>query len=139
MRLVVIDTNVVIKGLFVMGSKHERILRLFRDNQLNLNYSMELVDELLKVVEYPKIRKCFQIDMEAVELYVKLVERWGVVVVSEKTHLCRDVKDNMVLGTAMAGAKFETTYLITEDEDILALKGRVQGVEIVTPGEFVAW
>lgn len=137
MPRVVIDTNVVIKGLFVSGSRQDRILRLFRRGEIEVSYSLEMVGELVRVINYPKVRKSFFVDKETVEKYAALLRKRAAVLIPEKSNLCRDAKDNMILGTAIAAAKFGKAYLVTEDEDLLALKGKVEGVEIVTPGEFL--
>src|SRR3989344_5401798 len=113
MPRVVIDTNVIVKGLFVKGSKQDKILRLVRYGRVRVFYSLEMMGELLRVIDYPKIRKSFWVDMDVVERYMELVKRDGKVVVPAETILCRDAKDNMVLGTAMAAGKFGLTYLVT--------------------------
>lgn len=136
MPRVVIDTNVIVKGLFVKGSKQDKILRLVRYGRVRVFYSLEMMGELLRVIDYPKIRKSFWVDMDVVERYMELVKRDGKVVVPAETILCRDAKDNMVLGTAMAAGKFGLTYLVTEDEDLLAVAEGMENVEVVTPKGF---
>lgn len=138
MLRVVIDTNVVVKGLFISGSKHDRVVRLFKDEKLRVYYSMEMVNELLGVVSYPRVRKSFEVDDETVREYADFLSNFGQIVVPEETKKCRDIKDNVVLGTAMAGAEFGLTYLVTEDDDLLALKGEIENVEVVMPGELMA-
>lgn len=137
MRRVVIDTNVLIKALFVGGSKQDSVFGAFIEGELQVCYSLEMLEEFIRVVGYPKIVKSFGVKAEEFGLMVRKIRRDGVVFVPHKTDLCRDIKDNMVLGTAMAAAKLGPVSLITEDEDLLELKGKVERVEIVTPGEFL--
>lgn len=137
MRRVVIDTNVLIKALFVGGSKQERVFRVFMEREIRVCYSLEMLEEFIRVVSYPKIVKSFGVKAEEFELMVRKIRRDGIVFGPHKTDLCRDIKDNMILGTAMAAAKLGPVSLITEDEDLLELKGKVEKVEIITPGEFL--
>lgn len=46
----------------------------------------------------------------------------------------RDPDDDYILAYALVGA---ADYLVTGDKDLLALKGLITGLEIVTPSEFV--
>ena len=46
---------------------------------------------------------------------------------------CRDPKDDKFLSLAVSG---KATHLVTGDADLLAL-GPFQGIQIVTPGEFL--
>ena len=137
MRRVVIDTNVVIKGFFVPGSKHARIVEQVARGGVRLFYSLGMIEELIEVANYPKVKKYFKIHSEDLFEAAVRIRKRGTIVKPEETNLCRDVKDNMVLGTAMAAAKFGHTFLVTEDEDLSALVGKVEKVKIVQPGEFL--
>ncbi|MEK6692827.1 MAG: putative toxin-antitoxin system toxin component, PIN family [Nitrospirota bacterium] len=48
------------------------------------------------------------------------------------THICRDIDDVKIIGTAMSG---KARFIITGDEDLLVLK-KYGGLEIITPREF---
>ena len=52
---VVIDTNIFISG-FGWNGKPEEILKLIKDRQI-VNYSSaEIIEEIMRVVSYPKLR-----------------------------------------------------------------------------------
>lgn len=137
MRRVVIDTNILIRALLKGGGSDEKIYRLFVDREVKLFFSLEMIDEFLRVIYYPRVKKRAKFTHDQVELFIKRIRVGGKIVAPQITDLCRDTKDNVVLGTAMAARGKGRVSLITGDDDLLELKGKVEGVEIVTPREFL--
>jgi predicted nucleic acid-binding protein len=54
--------------------------------------------------------------------------------VIETITICRDPKDNKILELAVSG---QASYLLSSDKDLLVLHP-FQGIEIVTPADFLA-
>lgn len=138
MRRVVIDTSVLVRAFLKKTGGDWKVYEMFLGGIFNLYYSQELLDEFLNTIKYPRIKKRIRIENEPVEVFLESIFEYGKLKIPEEVNICRDVRDNHVIGLAKrAKRKTEKAYLITHDEDILVLKGKVEGVEIVTPGEFL--
>lgn len=64
-RIIVLDTNVLVSALGWLGPEHE-IYQLCRERQLQAATSPELLEELQRVLHYPK----FGLAEEEVECFV---------------------------------------------------------------------
>jgi len=125
-----LDTNVLVSGLAYPDSIPGRIVQAWRRGSLEVVLSRYILDELRQVL--PRLNHRLKwspgdfddlIDILALE--AELVEPQ-----SPNEDLPRDVNDVLVLGTFLA-AKAE--YLVTGDNDLLALAGRYP---IVSPADF---
>jgi putative PIN family toxin of toxin-antitoxin system len=125
---VVLDTNILISGLFFGGNPKE-ILELIKARKISAATSpvllAELGDVLSKKFKYPQVR---------VQQVEKKLKQWCQVVYPEETiGIVRDDDDNRVLEAALAGG---CDYLVTGDEDLLDLK-KYKNIKILTPNEFI--
>jgi len=136
MRRVVIDNNVLVRAFLKKGGSDDKVFRMFLGEKIELYYSLEMIDEFLKVMYYPRIKKRLKFDQRDVELFVGSITTRGKLVTPRAVNICRDVKDNVILGTALASGGKKNGFLVTADEDLLVLKGKIGGVEIVTAREF---
>jgi putative PIN family toxin of toxin-antitoxin system len=132
----VIDTNVFVSGLISRVGSPARILRAIQNEKAVHLVSDPIVEEYLRVLEYPRIRKfkmvtdAFVADIAAYLLYH--TERVEVV---STIRLSADPDDDVFLETAVDG---EATLLVSGDKvDLLSLLF-VQGIPIVTAREAVA-
>ena len=111
---VVIDTNVLVSGIFWDG-KPEQLLRKMIDNEIEVYASFKILNEYIRVIE--RIAKNND----------KIVESWknlfidllNLIEVPIKVDVCRDSKDNMFLECAIAS---DSEYLISGDNDLLIIK-----------------
>lgn len=139
MRRVVIDTSVLVRAFLKKTGSDWKVYEQFLHGDIDLYYSQELVDEFLKVVNYPRVRKRIRIENDSIEAFWGSIFEEGKLKVPRDVHVCRDVRDNHVVGLAMkAAGRSGSTYLVTADEDILDLKGKVKSVTIMTARGFVA-
>jgi putative PIN family toxin of toxin-antitoxin system len=130
---VVLDTNVLLSGLIVPESGPGRIIRAWREARLDLVVSEAMLDEIRRILAYPKIRKRLRWDRDAIERFILLLRfRCTVVVPPVKTFdRLRDPADAMVLATLVHS---EAEALITGDSDLLAL---ADDYPVISPAEFV--
>ena len=129
---VVLDTNVLVSALLKRDSVPGRILAAVWSGSLELVVCDSLLEELRGVLAYPKIRRRLEplgVDvaqfLDLLQFFTSRVETAGV-----KTPMPRDAADQHVLATLIAS---EADWLITGDEDLLALADRFA---ILSPAAF---
>jgi putative PIN family toxin of toxin-antitoxin system len=130
---VVLDTNVLVSALLAPASLPGTLLRFGREGRLRLLTSQAMLDELKRVLAYPRIAKrigwtaaqrgefvmAFARDMEIVDI------------ANTPATVPADAGDNMVLATLIASG---ADALITGDAGLLELANRYP---ILTPTEFL--
>lgn len=128
---VVLDTNVIISGMFFPGGAPDRVVRAALTGRMRHATSPDLLTELRRVFE----RK-FSLEREKADELVRLIAGSGELIYpTERLGVIKaDPADNRILECAFAaGAEF----VITGDErHLLALK-KWKGIRIVSPSEFI--
>jgi putative PIN family toxin of toxin-antitoxin system len=128
---VILDTNVLVSGLMFPGSVPGRAVGAWREGRFELVLPLAQLEEIGRVLAYPKIRKLLRWDDEAIGRFLKqLYLRAEVVDPPPRPVQVRDSDDLHVL-QALAGGAAE--LLVTGDEDLLSLRGRYA---IETPAQF---
>ena len=129
---VVLDTNVLLSGLMLPESVPGRIVRAWRAAQFELVFSEPMLDEVGRVLAYPKIEKRLKWDQDTISRFLLLLRfKADVVDISSATvEVPRDPQDAPVLATLVVGG---ADYLVSGDKDLLALR---HVYPIVTPAEF---
>lgn len=128
---VVLDTNVLVSGLMFPQSVPGRAVAAWREGRFDLVLPLAQLEEIGRVLAYPKIRKVLQWDDEAIGRFLKqLYLRSEVVAPAPRDVEVRDSSDLHVLQALAAGA---AELLVTGDQDLLALRSRYA---IETPAEF---
>ncbi len=130
----VLDANVYVSAIIHPGGTPGRLVEGFlRDASFEVVLSPAIVDEVLRALAYPKVRKL---------LYGADAELWfeDIVVLADLVagaqHLsgvCDDPDDDMYVAAALEG---RAAYVVTGDHTFLALKEHA-GVQIVTPRAFL--
>lgn len=129
---VVLDTNVFISGLMLPKSIPGRIVTAWRNAHFDLALSAPMLEEIAKVLAYPKIAKRLQWDDHLIDQFILLL-RFKTLIVDIgqiEAVVPDDANDNMVLATLLAS---QADYLISGDNDLLALRDQYP---ILTPAEF---
>lgn len=133
---VVIDTNVLISGLFgIKNSPSSKILNIIRTQQVVLVTSPVIMEEVGDVISRERIVKRTKMSTDARSAFIdKLIERSDITPGKQLPQLVgRDVKDDKFLACGIEGG---VNFIITGDEDLLVLKN-FEGIKIVSPREFV--
>ena len=128
MTRAVLDTNTWVSGLGWGGPPGE-VVEAALDGRFEIVTSPALVDELRRVLAYPKLAAIFGDVDEIVEL-ITLASH--IVRPALTRDLARDPDDNRVLEAAIAGG---ADVIVTGDTDLLDLQV-VEGIRIVTPADF---
>jgi len=131
---VVLDTNIWISGLLLPKSTAGQIINAWQQNKFTVVISQPILDEIKKVLTYPKIQRRLQWDKNKIEQYILLLtffaENIKLKKADIKIKIARDVDDNAILATLIAS---HADYLVTGDNDLLCLK---QNYSIITLAEF---
>lgn len=132
---VVLDTNVWISGLLLPSSLAGKILADWNASKFNVVTSAPILDELKRVLLYPKIRKRIQWSETQVGQYVTTLQfLTDYCVFDGKTCsavVSKDANDTPVLQTLIFS---QADYLVTGDSDLLELKNQYSIVTLIEFG-----
>lgn len=127
MLRIVIDTNLLISALIRKNTVPYQLYKAWRDGLFELITSPAQLEELGRVMNYPKLRKYFSVNeandmLTGIATYANLVIRMPVVTYSP------DPDDNLIIATAIAGG---ANYIVSGDKiDMLEL-GKVENIQII--------
>lgn len=110
-----------------------KIVNAWRKRNFYLAVSEPMLEEIARVLAYPKIRKRLNWDDEHISRYIALLrfEAEVVSIVGVEANVPADPNDNHLLATLIA---CKADWLITGDHDFDELSG---SHPIITPSEFV--
>jgi len=124
---VVVDTNVLLSGLF-FGGKSGKILSFIKNNKIEWLISPETTAELIG--KLPR----FTVDPVFLMETASFINNFSIRILPLiRFEICRDDRDNMFLDLAYEG---KADYIITGDKDLLVLKN-FKGSIVVKPAQFV--
>ncbi|MFN9478223.1 MAG: putative toxin-antitoxin system toxin component, PIN family [Betaproteobacteria bacterium] len=131
----VLDTNVALAGL-LWGGPPRRLLQAAGAGAIELAASQELLDELARVLAYPKFAKRMASGGAAptawLQSYAALVEMTPAAAISPT--VAGDPDDDRVLACALAA---RADIVVSGDAHLLNFK-HFHGIPIMTPREAVA-
>lgn len=131
---IVLDTNIWISGLLLPHSKAGNLLAAWQENKLAIITSSPLLEEIKKVLLYPKIQQRIKWNEHKVQQYIDLLIFFTESVVLPKGKInvpeLRDKDDLFLLKTLLAS---QADYLVSGDNDLLCLKNNYP---ILTLAEF---
>jgi putative PIN family toxin of toxin-antitoxin system len=127
---VVIDTNVLVSGVF-FGGNPGRVLDAWRDGSFELVVSPEIVEEYRRV----GARLAEQFDGVTLGPFLALLVTHAEIVepVPLPRQVSRDPTDDMFLACAVTGG---CRYIISGDNDLLDVSS-YRKIKIVTPRDFL--
>lgn len=124
----VLDTNILISSLINKGSAPYHLYKAWDDGDYALITSQEQLNELERVLSYPKLKRYFSV-LEA-GIFLKGLHSTATFAHNlPHVEYSQDATDNLIIATAIAG---NADYLVTGDKrDLLHLQN-VESVSIVT-------
>ena len=137
MSAVIVDTNIFVRAFLSGKLTDDKILRLIIRGRHQVVYGRHQLEQFTRVLGYRRITKKYFIDKKVLAEFLLWLDETGKEIEAEEVNLCRDPDDNHILGLAVAAAHGKVVYLITGDGDILALKKKLKGIQILTAGEFI--
>lgn len=129
-KKVLLDTNILISALGWNSKPREIFLKCIA-NELKLITSAEQIDELRRVMDYPK----FHFTEEQKESFISIIlEVAEMVEITGKVKIIKDdPDDDLIIETAIVG---RADYIVSGDPHLLNLK-EFAGIKIVTAKEFL--
>lgn len=128
---VVLDTNIVLSALVFSSGRLAWIRRAWKSQQLLPLVCRETVNELLRVLAYPKFRLSSYEQQDMLGDFLSYAEVVALPAPWPVLPVCRDQQDQVFLALA---AVAQADALVTGDADILALRD-VFPVRILTAEE----
>ena len=127
-----LDTNVLVSGLMLPESVPGKIVAAWRSAQFELVLSEPLLDEIGRVLSYPRIHARLGWGKDEIANFLLLLRFKADVVdiAREKGRRTRDPGDDPVLATLLASG---ADCLVSGDGDLLALRDRYP---VLTPADF---
>jgi len=130
----VLDANIYISAIIQPAGTPGRLVeRFLRDASFEVVISPAIVDEVLRAMAYPKVRKLL-LGADAQLWFEDLIVLADLVAGAQQlSGVCKDPDDDKYVVAALEG---RAAYVVTADQAFLALKEHL-GVAIVTPRSFL--
>ena len=136
MLRVVLDANVFISALLSPTGVPAQILRRWEEKTFELIVSPAILEELDRVLHYPKLQERYHLPGERIGLFLRLLRGQATVVMPavEINRIGQAPIDNRYLECAIdAGA-----HIIVSGDRHLLQVGEYQGIQILAPAGFMA-
>ena len=133
MRQAVLDANVYISAAVHPGGVPGRLLDRLGHGQFEVVLSPAIVEELRRVLAYPKLRKAIRIDIPLEQWLQAIVMLADVVGDRPLLAVCQDPDDDKYVAAALEG---RAELVVTGDQAFLALKEH-EDIRVVSPREFL--
>lgn len=120
---IVIDTNVVISGIF-FGGYPRKILEAVADKQISAYATTEIINEYYEIIDEMIKRKQGRINNSVLS---QLVSKLKIIQSSSSVNICRDPDDNKFIECAIDA---NALYIISGDKDLLDIQ-KFNNIQIV--------
>ncbi|MBU3964820.1 putative toxin-antitoxin system toxin component, PIN family [Patescibacteria group bacterium] len=133
---VVFDTNIFISMLIWRNKELESLYALFRKNQITVSINLQIIQEITRVLNYPKFAiPLLKINLTAEKIIKAIINDCLIFSSSEKPLkiIKDDPSDNIILDCALNS---EADFIISGDKHLLKLKS-FQNIPVLTPRQFL--
>lgn len=133
---IVLDANIYVSSMVNNQGNPKRIMAMWEQGDFDVLASKSIIDEVGRVLRYPRIVKRHKQDEEAIERFLKLLASEAVIVKPAEVLdvVQEDESDNRYLECAIEG---KPQYVVSGDQHLLKL-GEYKGIMIIPPAAFVA-
>ena len=133
---VVLDANIYVSSMLTTQGNPKHIVSAWHQGAFDVLLSKAMLDEIGRVLRYPRIVKRHMQDETAIQRFLKLLENEAIIV--EPTLVLDVVKedesDNRYLECAVEG---KAQYVVSGDNHLLEV-GEYRGILILPPAAFIA-
>ena len=138
MTRLVLDTNVWVSAILNPRGKPALILKLALRGVVELVISRAMIEEMNKVLHYPKLIKLLKknrVSVEEIEAFIKNIDTIAEITKGELVLevIKEDPTDNIILACAVEGG---ADFIISGDSHLLKL-ANFEEIEIVAPATFL--
>ncbi len=130
----VVDTNIFVSGLIHQKGIPGQILKALRSDIFELITSAEINEEILEVLQRPRIREKYHIGDRIIDIGAILYTQATLVEPKHRVKVSRDPDDNKFLEAALQG---RADYIVTGDKKDLLILNEYRKVRIITPSLFI--
>lgn len=132
---VVLDANVFVSAILSPKGATGTVLRAWRDGRFLLVISPAILNEIGRVLAYPKIKKRHGWNPSMIQYFLDHVEAVGILTFPDVTLtvIQQDLSDNRYFECAVEG---EADVIVSGDHHLLDL-GMYDGIPIITVNTFV--
>ncbi len=134
---VVIDTNVMVSALLSPKSIPAQILRLWREDIIEVLTNSIIIEEIREVMAYSRIKKKLSLQFSQVHEFIELLEIYTVPVKvpAKVKKISLDMDDDIFLHVAYYG---KAECIISGDKHLLDVK-QYKGIPVLKPAEFILY
>lgn len=131
----VIDANLFVSAIISKKGNPAKLLQLWSSRAFLVVISEQMLEELKRVLRYPRIRNKYNLKDEDAELAVSAISKFAVVLPDRlKIEVIKDdPDDNKVLACALEA---KADYIVSGDSHLLDL-GVFENIPIVTVKDFI--
>jgi putative PIN family toxin of toxin-antitoxin system len=130
----VVDTNILVRALIMPQGTVGPVLLRLRRGEYTLLYAHPLLEELIDVLNRPRIRHKYSLTEDDIQVVVSLILLRGEAVAPEqRITACRDPRDDKFLEVAVTG---KADIIVSGDQDLLVLNP-FAGIPILPPAGFL--
>ena len=132
----VIDVNLFVSGMISKKGNPAKLLQLWRGRAFLVVISEQMIEELERVLRYPRVRTKYNLKDEDIGLAVGAIKKFAIVLpdLIKLNVIKEDPDDNKVLACALAA---QADYIVSGDNHLLDL-GVFENIPIVTVKGFIA-
>jgi len=132
---VVVDTNQFVSSLITRKGPPAGLLQAWREHTYILITSTEILEEVARVLRYPRIARKYSLREEDIKSFLNLIEHEAVILPETiKINVIKDdPDDNKVLACALEA---QAQYIVSGDNHLLNLR-QYKDIAIVTVREFL--
>jgi putative PIN family toxin of toxin-antitoxin system len=135
---VVLDTNVLISAFISQTGAPAQIFALWRSGDLEIIVSSETLDELTRVLSYPKVARYLRYTPEQIERFLDLLRMGAELLESENlgdvTVVNDDPDDNKFFALALAA---QAQYIISGDKAHVLPVRQYEDIQVIAPATFL--
>ncbi len=132
----VLDANVFVSALLSPNGIPAKVLAAWRDERFQLVVSPAILDEIGRVLHYPRIARRHRWSEESVSTLLEDLAHLAILTPGRVrlAVIREDPSDNRYLECPVEG---EAAFIVSGDDHLLRLRG-FQDIEVITPGVFLA-
>lgn len=131
---VVLDANQYVSAVLKPSSKPAEVVQLALEKKLTLLASEAILEEIERVLCYPKLKNIHQLNTEEIDRYIQEIQEAATITPGKlKIQAVKeDPTDDKYLVCAVEGA---ADYIVTGDQHLKPI-GSFRGILIVDPANF---